>query len=293
VIFRLLFLGNCEIVQSFGLLHKYNIPDATPGGYSKLKHRAEQERAMATKTIAALQRSKNSRDRTLAVSLPPDVAEIVDLLDLTAISYRMRPGQEIVSEGKRCASVFLITEGIAMRYRILRDGQRQILNFLVPGDFAGIASSRFENAVFTIRTLTPTVVSPIPASRLAGLLETQPRLASVMFSVFSSDSAMLGEHLISLGRRRAIARVAHLLLELHARLHRVGLADERSFRLPLTQEMISDALGLSIPYVNRVLQELRLDGLLTIKDQLENLEELAALADFKMAYLRPMLSAAA
>lgn len=251
---------------------------------------------MATKAAAALQRPRNSRDRTPAPTLPPGVAEIVDLLDLRAISYRMRPGQEIVSEGKRCASVFLITEGIAMRYRILRDGQRQILNFLVPGDFAGIASSRFENAVFTIRTLTPTVVSPIPASRLTAMLEAQPRLASVLLSVFSSDSAMLGEHLISLGRRRAVARVAHLLLELHVRLYRVGLADENSYRLPLTQEMMSDALGLSIPYANRVLQELRLDGLVTIKDQLvviENLEELAALADFKQAYLRPTLSAAA
>ena len=251
---------------------------------------------MAARTVAALQRSKTSRDRNLAPTLPAEVAEIVELLDLRAISYRLRPGQEIVSEGKRCAAVFLLTEGIAMRYRILRDGQRQILNFLVPGDFAGIASSRFDNAVFTVKTLTPTVVSPIPISRLAALLETQPRLASVLLNVFSSDSAMLGEHLISLGRRRAIARVAHLLLELHARLRRVGLADERAFRLPLTQEMISDALGLSIPYVNRVLQELRLDGLLTIRDQLvviDNPEELATLADFKMTYLRPVLSAAA
>jgi CRP-like cAMP-binding protein len=251
---------------------------------------------MATKAATALQRLKNSRDRAPGPTLPAGIAEIVDLLDLRAISYRLRPGQEIVSEGKRCASVFLITEGIAMRYRILRDGQRQILNFLVPGDFAGIASSRFENAVFTIKTLTPTAVSPLPASRLAAMLESQPRLASVLLAVFSSDSAMLGEHLISLGRRRAISRVAHLLLELHARLYRVGLADERSFHLPLTQEMIGDALGLSIPYANRVLQELRLDGLVTIKDQLvviENLEELAALADFKQTYLRPAISAAA
>jgi CRP-like cAMP-binding protein len=251
---------------------------------------------MATRAATALQRPKTPRDRAPAPTLPPDVAEIVDLLDLTAISYRLRPGQEIVSEGKRCASLFLITEGIAMRYRILRDGQRQILNFVVPGDFAGIASSRFENAVFTIKTLTPTVVSPIPASRLTAMLGAQPRLASVLLGVFSSDSAMLGEHLISLGRRRAISRVAHLLLELHARLYRVGLANERSFRLPLTQEMISDALGLSIPYVNRVLQELRLDGLATIKDQLvviEDIEGLAALADFKQAYLRPLLNAAA
>ena len=251
---------------------------------------------MAANAAIAPQLSKTPRGRTVGPTLPAGIAEIVDLLDLSATSYRLRPGQEIVSEGKRCASVFLITEGIAMRYRILRDGQRQILNFLVPGDFAGIASSRFENALFTVKTLTPTVVSPIPTSRLTGLFETQPQLASVLLGIFSSDSAMLGEHLISLGRRRAIERVAHLLLELHARLYRIGLADENSYRLPLTQEMVSDALGLSIPYANRVLQELRLEGLVTVKDQhvvIENMEGLAALADFKHAYLRPLLGAAA
>jgi DNA-binding transcriptional regulator LsrR (DeoR family) len=74
-------------------------------------------------------------------------------------------------------------------------------------------------------------------------------------------------------------------------LQLIGLADERSYRLPLTQETISDALGLSIPYVNRVLQQLRRDGLVTIKDQLvviENIEELSALADFEQTYLRPL-----
>ena len=75
------------------------------------------------------------------------------------------------------------------------------------------------------------------------------------------------------------------------RLQRIGLADERSYRLPLTQEMISDVLGLSIPYVNRVLQQLREAGLVRIKDQLvviENIEELAALADFEHSYLEPL-----
>ena len=85
-------------------------------------------------------------------------------------------------------------------------------------------------------------------------------------------------------------RIAHFLLELLTRLQLVGLAGERSYRLPLTQELISDTLGLSIPYVNRVLHQLRDDGLVSIKDQrvvIENIEELSALADFDHAYLRP------
>jgi CRP-like cAMP-binding protein len=139
--------------------------------------------------------------------------------------------------------------------------------------------------------LTPGVMAPLPVARLLGLFETHPHLASQLFWSFAADTAILAEHLIAVGRRSALERIAHLVLELHARLRDVGLADDSCYRLPLTQEMISDALGLSIPYVNRLLQQLRQDGLVTIKDQLvviENMEELAALADFEQAYLRPL-----
>jgi CRP-like cAMP-binding protein len=221
----------------------------------------------------------------------PVAAKLAALLHLKAVSRSVRSGQEIISEGKRCSAVFLIAEGIAIRFRILRDGQRQILDFLLPGDLAGITSCRFDNALYSVRMLTPGVVSPVPVARLLGLFETHPQQAAELFWSFAAETAILAEHLIAVGRRSAPERIAHFLLELHARLHKVGLADETRYRLPLTQEMISDALGLSIPYVNRILQQLRQDGLVMIKDQLvviENMEELAALADFEQAYLRPL-----
>lgn len=213
------------------------------------------------------------------------------LLDFDTVSRTVRPGREIVSEGRPCSSVFLLTEGIAIRYRILRDGQRQILNFLLPGDFAGITSCRFESALFSIKTLTDTSLRPIPLQRLLALFETHPRLAAKLFWSFACEAAILGEHLIAIGRRSATERVAHFLLELLVRLQERGLAEERSYRLPLTQELISDALGLSLPYVNRVLAKLRTDGLVRIKDKLvviDNIEELAAVADFESGYLRPL-----
>ncbi|MGE5268826.1 MAG: Crp/Fnr family transcriptional regulator [Thiohalocapsa sp.] len=223
--------------------------------------------------------------------LPEVVSELAVLLDLDAVSRHVGAGREIISEGKRCRNVFLLTSGIAIRYRILRDGQRQILNFLLPGDFAGVTSCRFDHALYTVKTLAPSVVAPVPVQRLLGLFETHPQLAAKLFWSFAGETAILAEHLIAVGRRTAAQRIAHLLLELHGRLRRIGLAGERSYRLPLTQEMISDALGLSIPYVNRVLQQLRLDRLVTIKDQLvviDNMEELAALADFEQLYLQPL-----
>jgi CRP-like cAMP-binding protein len=246
---------------------------------------------VATESATAPPRPKVILNQKLSPALPPVARELVVLLDLQAVSRAVRPGQEIVSEGKRCSAVFLITEGIALRYRILRDGQRQILNFLFPGDFAGVTNCRFDSALYSIKTLTHATIAPIPLPRLIGLFDSHPQLAAKLFWSFASEVAILAEHLIAIGRRPARERIAHLLLELHSRLQLIGLANERSYRLPLTQEMISDALGLSIPYVNRVLRQLRRDGLATIKDQLvviENMEELASLADFEFAYLRPL-----
>src|SRR5437763_14890291 len=107
----------------------------------------------------------------------------------------------------------------------------------------------------------------------------------------SCEAAIYAERLIAVGRRTALERVAHFLLELLTRLQAVGLADERSFRLPLTQELIADALGLSIPYVNQVLRQLRDDGLVCIKDKLVVIKDVgarSALADFERHYLKPL-----
>src|ERR1700693_500053 len=230
-------------------------------------------------------------NQKLSPSLPLLAREASVLLDLTSVSRAVRPGQEIVSEGKRCSAVFLITDGIAIRYRILRDGQRHILNFVLPGDFAGTVSCRFERALYSVKTLTQATMSPIPLPNLIKLFDSHPRLAIKLFWSFSCDSTMLAEHLIALGRRSALERVAHFLLALFTRLQDVGLADQQSFRLPLTQEMISDALGLSIPYVNRILQQLRQAGLATIKDRtvtINNIAEMSELADFEHGYLRPL-----
>ena len=236
-------------------------------------------------------RLKPQLNYQLSPSLRPLGEEAAVLLDLKAAARALRPGQEIISEGRRCGGLFLITEGIAIRYRILRDGQRQILNFLLPGDFAGVTSCRFESALYSIKTLTHATISLVPLAKLIGIFANHPQFAAKLFWSFSGEAAILSEHLIAVGRRSARERVAHLLLELYSRLRLVGLADERSYRMPLTQEVIGDALGLSIPYVNRVLQQLRQDGLVTIKDQLvviENIDELSAVADFDQVYLKPV-----
>jgi CRP-like cAMP-binding protein len=171
---------------------------------------------------------------------------------------------------------------------VLRDGRRQVLNIALPGDFIGFPASFFETALYSITALSDATVSWVPFARLFGLFQEHPRLAAVLFCSFSCEAAMYAEHLIDVGRRSARERVAHFLLELLTRLQAIGLADERSYRMPLTQELIGDALGLSVPHVNRTLRRLREDGLVAIERQIvaiPDLEALAAIADFEQGYL--------
>ena len=99
---------------------------------------------------------------------------------------------------------------------------------------------------------------------------------------------MHAEHLIGVGRRSALERVAHFLLELLTPLQMIGLADEHSYQMPLTQELVGDALGLSVPHVSRTLRKLREEDLVAIEGQrvvIKDVEALSRLADFERAYL--------
>jgi CRP-like cAMP-binding protein len=214
----------------------------------------------------------------------------IDVLDAFHATHRLvRRGRDIVSEGRSYQTMFVVLEGSAVRYRILRDGRRQVLNILLPGDFVGFPGCFFENALYAITALTDAVICPMPLAALIGLFERRPRLAATIFWSFACEAAIYAERLIDVGRRSALERIAHFLLELLTRLQVVGLADDRSFRMPLTQELIADAQGLSVPHVNRTLRQLRDDGLVTIEDQrvvINDIESLSALADFDTTYLR-------
>ncbi len=210
------------------------------------------------------------------------------LAALQSATRRIRRGREIISEGRRYDSLLVMIEGAAIRYRILHDGRRQILNIALAGDFIGFPACFFEHALYSVAALGEVVVAAIPFAELLALFAERPRLAAAILWSFSCEAAMYAERLTDVGRRSALERVAHFLLELLTRLQAVGLAQARSFRLPLTQELIADALGLSLPHVNRTLRRLREDGLVGIADQwvtISDIDALAELADFEQGYL--------
>ena len=229
--------------------------------------------------------------RKLNRFVPLSPAELLLLRDLTSGMRVVRRRHDIVTEGKRYRAVFLVTDGIMMRYRILRDGRRQIVNLVIPGDFAGVPGCFFDGALYSIKALTDSEIAVIPLSRLFALFDSQPRFAAKLLWSFSCEAAVYAEHLIQIGRRTALERVAHFLLELLTRLQAIGQAEECSYCIPLSQEVIGDALGLSLPYVNRVLRQLADDGLVTVKEHkvvIHDSEGLSGLADFERSYLRPL-----
>jgi len=220
------------------------------------------------------------------VPLSPDETAI--LCELQSNPRTVQRHRDIITEGRNYGSLFIVMEGNAIRYRILHDGRRQIVNIVLPGEILGALGYFMESSLYSTKALTEVVVATIPFARLNVLNETNPRLVTKIFWWFSCESTIYAEHLVDLGRRSALERVAHFLLELLTRLQIVGLADNQSFKIPLTQELLADALGLSIPHVNRVLRRLREDNLVVIEDQrvtVKDIEALSELADFDPGYL--------
>jgi len=228
----------------------------------------------------------SARKLAWLAGLSPDETDAFDAL--LSAPRSVRRNREIVTEGRNYETLLVLLEGSAIRFRILRDGRRQILNIVLPGDFIGFPGCFFESALYSVTALTDAVVSSVPFTMLIALFGPSPRLAAAIFWSFACEAALYAEHLIDVGRRSALERVAHFLLELLTRLQVVGLADERSYQMPLTQELIADALGLSISHVSRTLRQLRDDDLLAIEEQrvvIKDIDGLSALADFEKTYV--------
>lgn len=158
--------------------------------------------------------------------------------------------------------VTLVLEGWACRYKILTDGRRQITSFVLPGDLTGVRACLFGVSDFEAEALTDCRVAVIEGKDIAALFSDAPKLAAAITWASAREEAILAEHVVSLGRRTAKERMAHLFLELYSRLESVGSVDRMAYGLPITQEMIADCLGLSIVHVNRTLKSMRQEGLL-------------------------------
>ena len=192
-------------------------------------------------------------------------------------------GEELATEGGLCGRPRFILSGWACRQRVLPDGRRQIFSFLLPGDGVGL-SRRLGPELSTIVAVT--ALETVDAEPLLEAVHagSAPGVARALGSIEPLEQTQLFDHMVRLGRQTAYERVAHLLLELQRRLELVGLGDNQRFPLPLTQEILADALGLSIVHVNRTLQQLRRAGMIELRSGVAILlqpEQMAKLCDYR------------
>lgn len=205
-----------------------------------------------------------------------------DLETLARFHRRRRSflaGHQMILEGEKHQSAFILAEGWACSYKMLPEGGRQIVDFQIPGDFLGLRSVLFRTTDHSVEAVTRIEASEVLASDMLDGFATAPRLATAILWAASRDEAMVVEHLVNLGRRTAEERVAHFLLELGARLRLVGLGETTGFDCPLTQYHLADAMGLSAVHVNRVLRQLREQGLATFQKGRVTFDDFAGLVD--------------
>jgi CRP-like cAMP-binding protein len=187
------------------------------------------------------------------------------LRGLPRTTKAFKADQDVVCEGDRPAECCLVLEGMVFRYLMLDDGRRQIMGFYIPGDIPDLQSLHITTMDHSVATLVPTTVAFIPHHRLNELNAGYPTIANALWRDTIVDAAMFRLWMVGLGQKSAHERLAHLLCELLVRFKAVGLAeDEQTCAFPMTQTELGDALGLTTVHVNRVIQDLRRDGLITL-----------------------------
>jgi CRP-like cAMP-binding protein len=196
--------------------------------------------------------------------------------------------QDLVRDGDRPSECCLILEGFACRYKILADGRRQIMSFHIPGDIPDLQSLHLKVMDHSVGTLTPGKVGFTKHEDLRQLIRRCPRISDVLWRDTLIDAAVFREWMIGIGRRSAYTRIAHVLCEILVRMRAIGLANGNDTEFPVTQAEIADALGLSTVHVNRVLQELRSDGLITLRGRFLSVQDWPGLkkaGEFDPTYL--------
>lgn len=210
------------------------------------------------------------------------------LLDSIGAIRELPPGRVIVRAGVTLSESTLLFDGFVCRYKDLADGQRQILEIHVPGDFLDLHGFLLKRIDHNVAAMTSVRYAGVPHDKLREISENYPHLTRLLWFSTLIDAAIHREKILSIGRRSAVARIAHLLCELYVRLKLVGLAEEGRYRLPLKQADLADATGLTSVHVNRMLRKLRNEEILTFRGgevTIHDWDRLQHVAEFNPTYL--------
>lgn len=214
--------------------------------------------------------------------------EIAAICELPLDLRTFPAGADFVREGDVPSQCCLVVDGLAARYKLTGDGQRQIMSFHWPGDVPDLQCLHLRTMDHSLAAVTRTSVAFISHDSLHRLIALHPNLGALLWRDTLIDAAIFREWLVGIGRRSAYSRIAHLLCEMYLRAKAVGLTTDHSMELPITQAELGDALGLSSVHVNRSLQELRAEGLIVSRGRtlvITDPKGLEKAGDFDPAYL--------
>jgi CRP-like cAMP-binding protein len=226
-----------------------------------------------------------TRKLQLFGELPSEDRRLLD--EIVSSPVAVPADQDLIREGDRPEHVHVILSGLACRSQMLRSGRRQITAFLLPGDFCDLHIFILEAMDHDISTLAPSTVVRVPRARVLDLSQ-RPKLLRALWWTTLVDEATLRAALVNIGQRQGEARIAHLLCELHLRMSAVGLVEHGTINLPLTQDELGQATGMSVIHANRCVQSLRNKSLIVFDGKtlsITNIDGLRELSGFSPNYL--------
>jgi CRP/FNR family transcriptional regulator len=229
--------------------------------------------------------------RRLDAFLPASQEELKTIQSFRVGARRVAAGGAIVEEHRPSAQLFTLYSGWAFRYKTLTDGRRQILSFLLPGDFIGLQDEFAEGQTHGVEAITDATLCAFSRDRLWPLFHAQPKLGYDITWLAAREEKMVDDNLVTAGRRNAGERIAMLLMHLYRRAERVGMVRDGWVEFPFNQQHIADALGLSLVHTNKTLRRLQRLGLYKLDaGWLRILEPhaLEALGDYFERPLRPV-----
>ena len=207
------------------------------------------------------------------------------------LPYRLRrvdPGSYLVREGDVPTHCTVLVTGYAFRQKVTGDGSRQIIAVCIPGDAIDLQNMFLDVSDHAVQLLTQARVADVPREALQELVLTRPAIGTAIIQLTLVEASILREWVVNVGRRDARARIAHILCEFAVRLEARGLTMDQGFELPMTQEQLADATGLTSVHVNRVLKSLEADGLIARKRRhihFDDWRRLQDAGDFSRRYL--------
>lgn len=217
----------------------------------------------------------------------PACAEL-ELGKLETVYHPIGRGTDLIVQGRPHSDLCILVKGSAIRYKVFPDGRRQIVNFILPGDIIGLRALLCPIAFNSVTTLEASVVAPFQSEQIFNLFGRFPEVAGALFWLSTFEQMLISERFVSVGRGNAYERLGFLFLELWERLCLVDLNQGPSFWLPLTYDILADALGLSSVHVGRTLNLLRDERLVRFdrgRVTLPDPDRLASKCDFQTGYI--------